>query len=100
MAKKKTELQHAIGKLISAIQKEWGNESGEAGADLSEDVMDEAHKLLQAGTVERIGEILGPMTIRQYLGDLWVQRHPAVRPALDAVEQALRKGRGEMADEG
>lgn len=62
--------------------------------------MGAAHKLLQAGTIEKIDEILGAMTIRQYLGDLWVQRHPAVRLALDAVEQALRKSRGEIADEG
>ena len=90
MPKQKTELQKALGKLISAIQKEWGEQLGETtAADLSEDVMDLAHTLLQAKTVEGVKDVLGPLTIQQYLGDVWVQGHPKIKKCIGEVEVAL-----------
>jgi len=90
MPKQTTELQKALGKLISVIQKEWGEQLGEThAAELSEDVMDLAHKLYQAKTAEGIKKILGSLTIRQYLGDLWVQAHPNVKTAIQSVEDEL-----------
>lgn len=91
MAKDKTEVQRAAGGLISAIQKEWGADLGESHADFSEDVMNAAHDLLQAGTVEAMKKILGPMTVKQYLGDVWVQKHPDVKPAIESLEAQLRQ---------
>ncbi|HED51984.1 MAG TPA: hypothetical protein ENI83_00360 [Gammaproteobacteria bacterium] len=91
MARKKTELQKAAGKLISAVQKEWGDELGEPNAEFSENVMDNAHDLLQAGSVEGIKQLLGPMTVRQYLGEVWVQAHPSVKPAISAIEEILSR---------
>ena len=92
MPRKKSEIQKATGKLISAIQKEWGDSLGEPNAEFSENVMDNAHDLLQAGSVEGIKKLLGPMTVRQYLGEVWVQAHPNVKPAILAVEDLLNKG--------
>ncbi|WP_221795148.1 hypothetical protein [Oceanobacter mangrovi] len=89
MPKKKTDFQKAAGKLISAIQKEWGEELSEPNAEFSEDVMDAVHDLLQAGTLEKAREVLGPMTVRQYLGDVWVQSHPSVKPAISVIEDLL-----------
>lgn len=89
MPKKRSDYQKAAGKLISAIQKEWGNESGEPTEEFSEDVMGAAHILLQAGTEEKAKEILGPLTVRQYLGDVWVQGHPRVKPAISVIEELL-----------
>jgi hypothetical protein len=91
MPKKKTDLQRAAGKLISAIQKEWGTETGEPNVDFSERVMDSAHDLLQADGPHAIKELLGARTVRQYLGDVWVQRHPSVMSAVVAFEEALEK---------
>lgn len=91
MPKKKTEVQRAAGKLISAIQKEWGDVLGEENAEFSENVMDAAHDLLQAGTREEVKELLGGMTIKQYLGDVWVQGHPRVKPAIQALQDQLDK---------
>lgn len=89
MARKKTEIQKAAGKLISAIQKEWGDELGESNAEFSENVMDTAHNLLQAETAERMKEVLGPMTIYQYIGEVWIQGHPRVKTAILSLEVLL-----------
>ena len=91
MPKKKTELERAAGKLISAIQKEWGKETGESNVDFSERVMDSAHDLLQADGPLAVKELLDSLDVRQYLGDVWVQRHPSVMPAVVAYEEALEK---------
>ena len=89
MPKKKTELERAAGKLISAIQKEWGNEAGEPNVDFSARVMDSAHELLQADGPQAVKELLGSLDVRQYLGDVWVRRHPSVMPAVVDFEEAL-----------
>ncbi|MEW5251204.1 hypothetical protein [Microbulbifer discodermiae] len=89
---RKTDLQKCLGKLISAIQKEWGEQLGETtAADLSEDVMDLAHTLLQAKTAEGVRGVLGNLTIQQYLGDVWVQGHPNVKKCISEVENALNR---------
>lgn len=90
MPKNKTELQRAVGKLISSIQKEWGNELGEPDAEFSEAVLNAAHDLLPAGTADDMKRILGSRTVRQHLGDLWVQKHPRVKPAIEAIEFLLK----------
>lgn len=89
MVAKKTEFQRAAGKLISAIQKEWGEELGEKNADFSEDVLNTAHAILQCRSSEILREMLGGKTVRQHLGDVWVQRHPSVKPAIAELEQAI-----------
>lgn len=89
MAKKKSDFQKAAGKLISAIQKEWGDELGNSNAEFSQNVMDAAHDLLQAGSTEKARELLGAMTVRQYLGEVWVQAHPSIKPAISAIEELL-----------
>lgn len=85
MSKQKTELQKKIGKLISFIQKEWG----EDGTEFSENVMYSAHDLLQAGTVNNIKVLLGNLTVYQYLGEVWVQRHPKVKNLVADIEDIL-----------
>lgn len=91
MPKKKSEFQKAAGKLISAIQKEWGGEFGCTTAEFSENVMYAAHDLLQAGTREKANELLGSMSVRQYIGDVWVQAHPSVKSAIAALQEQLDK---------
>ena len=95
MPKIKSDYQKAAGKLISAIQKEWGNELGlgESRAEFTENVMSNAHKLLQAGSSEEIKKLLGSLTVRQYLGEVWVQGHPLVKPAIATIEDLLMNDR-------
>lgn len=91
MPKNKSEFAKAAGKLISAIQKDWGTEMGTSTQDFSEDVMNTAHSLLQARTPEQAKELLGSLSVRQYLGDVWVQSHPNVKPAINALQYQLDK---------
>lgn len=91
MPKKKSEFQKAAGKLISVIQKEWGEELGNPNQDFSESVMDSAHNILQAGSEDKTKELLGSLSVSQYLGEVWVQAHPDVKPAIAQVEELLRR---------
>lgn len=93
MPRKKTELQKSLGQLISVIQKEWGEQLGETqAANLTEDVMDLAHKLLQASTPDRVNDLLGSLSIKQYLGEVWVQAHPNVKPVIADIAELLKEG--------
>lgn len=77
------------GKLISAIQKEWGEETGEPFSIESEDVMNLAHTLLQARNANGMLKILGEKTIQNFLGKLWVENHPSVKPEIHNLEMAI-----------
>lgn len=89
MPKRRTSYELAAGKLISAIQKVWGAQVGTGASDFSEDVMNAAHRLLQARTPEAASQLMGPLSVEQYLGDLWVRRHPAVRPLVNELQAHL-----------
>jgi hypothetical protein len=89
MASNKLALEQAAGKLISAIQREWGKELGESVAELSEDVIDKGHDLLRASKERKVRFILGGLRVTQYLGELWVQRHPEVKELIAQFEREL-----------
>ncbi len=90
MPKKKTELQKSVGKLISAIQKEWIQYAGEPIPEqTAEEVMNAAHCLAMAQTIDKIRGILGERTVSEYLGESWVQEHPNVIPFVTALEYQL-----------
>ena len=90
MPRKRAPAEAEAGKLISAIQAVWGEELGEAHAEISEHVMGLAHELLQAAHDNRLEQELGGRSVVDYLGALWVKRHPAVLPAIQAMETARR----------
>lgn len=91
MPKQRTVLEASAGKLISAIQREWGADAGESTSDVSEQVMHSAHALLAAAAKSgSLEQVLAGRTINDYLGPLWVRRHPAVVPAIRALELAQR----------
>jgi hypothetical protein len=89
MPKKKSPLEHAAGKLISAIQKEWGKELGESTAKVSEEVIGKGHDLLQASSSNEVTKMLCGMSVTQYLGELWVRRHPLVKEYIEDFEREL-----------
>ncbi|WP_221801838.1 hypothetical protein [Oceanobacter mangrovi] len=89
MASKKSALEQAAGKLISAIQREWGKELGESVAEVSECVMDKGHDLLRASKEREVRCILGGLSVTQYLGELWVYRHPEVKELIAQFEREL-----------
>ena len=92
MPRNRTALEAAAGKLISAIQREWVTEAGESTSEVSEHVMNSAHDLLGAAKQGSVEQVLGGRSVTDYLGALWVRRHPAVAPAIRALESARPDG--------
>lgn len=90
MAKQKSDLKRALGKLISAIQKEWGDELGVTRAAMhTEDVMGAVHVLLQAADACAVRNALSGRTLHQYPGEVWLRAHPSVLPAVERVSLLL-----------
>jgi hypothetical protein len=79
----------AAGKLILAIQKERNEAIGEPDANLAQKVLDRAHVLLQASQSSVVSNFLDGRTVEQYLGPVWVENHPAVKPNIAAFVSAL-----------
>lgn len=90
MTKHRTEIEAAAGKLISAIQKEWGKELGEPMALESEEIINKAHDLLQAAKKGNIALILQGRTISEFLSSSWVEKHQLVKPAIAVLEAEAR----------
>ena len=91
MVKNKTKLEAAAGKLITAIQKEWHEEAGEPEADISEDVMDKGHDILQAAKNGNVYSLLNELTVKQYLGESWVDAHPNTHQSISDFVSALNE---------
>lgn len=89
MTRSRTPLEAAAGKLIAAIQREWGIEAGEPGSAASENVMHAAHELLQAASkLGSIASVTGSGSVSTFLGEQWVQVHPKVLSYIAALEGA------------
>jgi hypothetical protein len=86
MTRERTPIEAAAGKLISAVQHEWGTEVGEPCAQESEAVMDSCHTLLQAAKTGGLSRVLGTTTVTEFLGSQWVASHPNVQPFIQALE--------------
>lgn len=93
MTKEKTKLEAAAGKLISAIQEEWGNEAGEPESEESEEVMDKGHHLLAGAKENNVGAVLNGVSVTQFLGDIWVHKHPSVKESISRFEAALTESK-------
>jgi len=63
MEKNKTKVEAAAGKLISSIQKEWGNEVGEPEAEESEEIMYKGHDLLTGAKNNNVSDVLNGMNV-------------------------------------
>jgi hypothetical protein len=89
MTKQRTELERAAGKLISAIQKQWSAEAGEPGSAVSEEAMHNCHDLLAASKDGTLQAVLRGGSVTDFIGRAWVQKRPAVRPAILAFEAKI-----------
>ncbi|MDR0777193.1 MAG: hypothetical protein LBE81_11235 [Azonexus sp.] len=94
MPRKRSELEKAAGKLISAIQREWSDEAGLDCSAESEEVMHRSHDLLQAAKGGSFDSaVLGGSSIAQFLGDRWVEQHPHVISAIKELQRHIQIGR-------
>ena len=86
MPRARTPLELAVGKLTSAIQREWSAEVGEPSAALTEQVMHASHSLLQAAKAGSIASVVGSGSVSEFLGKQWVHAHPRVWPCIQVLE--------------
>jgi hypothetical protein len=91
MKPSRSSLEAAAGKLISAVQREWGLELGDPAAAQSEEVMHACHDLLLAAKRGSLAPVLGSKTISQFLGVEWVASHPSIATAICALESAANQ---------
>jgi hypothetical protein len=89
MPRKRNPVGIAAGKLILAIQKEGNGIVAEADAALARKVVDRAHVLLQASESSSVPNLLDGRTVVEYLNAGWVERHPSVKPHIEAFDAAV-----------
>lgn len=89
MPRKRNPVGIAAGKLILAIQKEWSGGVGEPDAALDQKVMHRARVLLQASESSSVSNLLDGRTVVEYLDPVWVEKHPSVKPQIEAFVAAL-----------
>ncbi len=85
----KTPLEATAGKLISAIQKEWSQESGTSTEDEAEDVTHQSHDLLKGAKTGTIAAALAGGTVAGFIGEAWVASHPGVQPYVAALQRLV-----------
>lgn len=91
MPKIKSPIEAAAGMLISAIQKEWREELGEPQAEFSEQVINRAHDLLQAAKNNNLSSVLDSLTVKQYLGEIWVRKHQSVIASISHLQALINE---------
>jgi hypothetical protein len=89
MPRKRSPVGIAAGKLILAIRKERGEVIGESDAALAQKVLDRAHTLLQAAQSASVSSFLDGRSVVEYLGPVWVEMHPSVKPSIAAFVTAV-----------
>ena len=92
MPRERTAVEAAAGKLVSAVQKEWGTELGTPSAEIGDHALGRAHELLQAAKAGTLSALLGSGGVADFLGALWVKRHPAVLPVVRELESLAVRG--------
>jgi hypothetical protein len=86
MPRHRTPATRAAGKLVSTIQKVWGDALGTDSAPAAESVMYRAHDLMRADSVDALTRLLDGRSCAEYLGAEWVRAHPSIWPALRTFE--------------
>lgn len=93
MPRDRSPSSRAAGKLISEIQKVWGDALGTDAAEAAEDVIKQTHDLLRLADspLELLQQLEG-RSCSVYLGADWLKCHPVVLPAVRAFEHAAIEG--------
>ena len=91
MPRDRTASSKSAGKLIKEINRVWmyNVEYGQPNSSHSEVVLGLAHDLLRAIDTHSTKQLLGPRSVKQYLGSLWVESYPEVKACVEQLEQAI-----------
>jgi hypothetical protein len=87
MTRNRAATGRAAGKLISAIQREWNMEIGEAMPMPPNTPWVSRMASFQAVSQGRLEQELNDRAITNHIGAPWIKRHPAVAQAIQALEQ-------------
>jgi hypothetical protein len=86
MPRESSELERALGRLLTAIQGEKTRSLDSPEWRAAHAALDRAEILYWAAKRASLGEALGTSTLREYLGLEWLSRHPRVLPAIQDLE--------------
>ena len=89
MSENGTQSEALAGKLILAIQKQWGAEAGEPESAESEAIMHKSHRLLQAAKTGTLVALLGNASVTEFLGASWFARNQHVLPHARALLESI-----------
>jgi hypothetical protein len=94
MPRSRNQQELLAGKLISAIQNVWSQQTGEPQASASEEVMNASHSLLQAAKNGELTSMLAGCPITEYLGAEWFAANPAALPYALALQKSVNSASG------
>lgn len=90
MPRETTDLQRALGRLLTAIQSEEMRAVDTPWWAATHAALRRAETLYWAAKQSSLDEALGARSPRDYLGSEWLSRHPRILPAVQDLESHLR----------
>jgi len=90
MKRDETDLQRALGRLLTAIQSEEMRALGTPWWSDTHAALRRAEELYWAAKHGRLEVAMGARSPRDYLGQDWLSRHPRILPALQDLESHLQ----------
>lgn len=92
MAKGKTPLRRAIGKLIVELDREYMRavEDAQPRAWI-ESSLSKAHGLLSCQTRDDVARIIDPLTITRFFGSVQVASYPQIAAKLADIEELMQQ---------
>jgi hypothetical protein len=86
MPRESSELERALGRLLTAIQREETGALDRSEWRMAHAALGRAENLYWAAKRASLAAALGTATLREYLGVEWLSRHPRVLPAIQDLE--------------
>lgn len=90
MPREKSDLLRALGQLLTAIQREETRALGTSDWAPTHAALRRAESLYWAAKRAPLAVTLGAQSLRAFVGDDWMARHPRVLPAVQQIESQLR----------
>jgi hypothetical protein len=90
MPREASELERALGRLLTAIQSEETRAINSSEWAPTHAILGRAEGLYWAAKHRTLGQALGAESPRSYLGLAWLARHPRVLPAIQELELQMQ----------
>ncbi len=90
MAKEASELERALGRLLTVIQGEETRAVDSSEWPSTHAALRRAETLYWAAKRSFLDECLGRRTLKEFVGSDWLARHPRAVPVIQEIERRLR----------